>query len=63
LVAVDEHLEEVDPLVLVSLCGVVSLRLEHWVEGVVGGEVGAGFTDRFELAVELGRPIAVPVSK
>jgi hypothetical protein len=48
---------------LVMGCGVVVLCLEDGVEGVVGGVVGAGFTDRFELAVELGRSVAPSVSQ
>jgi hypothetical protein len=62
-VAVEEHLEEVDAVVLVSFGSVVSLGLQDWCEGVVGGEVGAGLTDRFELAVELRGPFAVPVAE
>ncbi len=63
LVVVDEHLEEVDSVVLVALGGVVTLGSEHRVEGVVGGVVGAGLADGFELTVELGGPVAVTVTQ
>jgi hypothetical protein len=53
LVVVDEHLEEVDSVVLVAFGGMVTLRYQYRVEGLVGGVVGAGFADRFELAVDL----------
>ena len=56
-------MEEVDTVVLISLGGVISLGLKHRVEGLVGGEVGAGLADRFELAIELRRPFAVTVSE
>ncbi len=45
MVVVEEHLEEVDSVVLVAFGGVVPLGLEHWLERVVGGVVGAGFAD------------------
>ena len=63
MVAVEEHFEEVDSVVLVPLGGVVSLGLQYRVEGSVGGVVGAGFADRFELAVELGWSVAVAVAQ
>ena len=63
LVAVDEHFEEVDALVLISGFGVVSLVGEDVVEGVVGAVVGAVLADRFELAVELRGPVAVAVAE
>jgi len=63
LVAVDEHLEQVDAVVLVALCGVVVLGFEDGVEGGVGGVVGAGFADGFELAVEEGGPVAPSVAE
>lgn len=63
MVAVDEHLEQVDPVLLVSLGGVVSLGDEDGVEGGVGRVVGAGLADRFELAVELGGAVAVAVAE
>ncbi len=63
LVVVDEHLEEVDSVVLLSLSGVVALGSQDRVEGVVGGVVGAGFADRFELAVNLGGSVAPPVAQ
>ena len=61
--AVEEHVEEVDSVVLVAVGGVVALVLEDRDEGGVGGEVGAGFADRFELAVELGGSGAVSVAE
>jgi len=63
LVAVEEHLEDVDSVVLVSLVGVVALGLQHWLEGGVGGVVGAGFADRLELAVDLWGPVAPSVTQ
>ncbi len=57
LVAVEKHLEQVGAVVLVVLCGVVVLRPQDGVEGLVGGVVGAGFADGFELAVEEGGPV------
>jgi hypothetical protein len=62
-VAFDEHLEEVGSVVLVALCGVVVLGLEDGVEGLVGGVEGTGFTDRFELAVELAGSVAPSVAE
>ena len=50
-------------MVLVAVGGVVALGLEDRREGLVGGEVGAGFADRLELAVELGWPVAVSVAE
>jgi hypothetical protein len=63
LVAVEEHLEEVGSVVLVALGGMVTLSPEDGIEARVGGVVGAGFTDRFELAVELSWPVAVAVAQ
>ncbi len=62
-VAVEEHLEQVDAVVLVLFGGVIALGGEHVVEAGVGGEVGAGLADRFELAVELGGSFAVAVAE
>ncbi|MGB3737114.1 MAG: hypothetical protein WA964_19320 [Ilumatobacter sp.] len=61
--SVEEHVEEVDAVVLVAFGGVVALRFKDWDERRVGGEVSAGFADRFELAVELGGPVAVSVAE
>ena len=61
--AVEEHLEEVDAVMLFAFGGVVSLGSEDGVERSVGGEVGAGLAHRFELAVELGWPVAVAVGE
>ncbi len=61
--AVEEHVEEVDAVVLVAFGGVVALGFEDRDERRVGGEVGAGFADRFELAVELGGSGAVSVAE
>ena len=63
LVAVDEHLEEVDAVMLIAVGSMIELGLEHGVEGFVGGVVGTGFTDRLELAVELWRPLAPSVAQ
>ncbi|MFT6289507.1 MAG: hypothetical protein ACJAR2_000092 [Ilumatobacter sp.] len=61
--AFDEHVEEVDAVVLVAAGGLVALGFEDWDERGVGREVGAGFADRFELAVELGGSVAVAVAE
>jgi hypothetical protein len=63
LVAVDEHLEEVDAVMLIAVGSMIELGLEDGVEGLVGGVVGTGFTDRLELAVELWRPVAPSVAQ
>ena len=63
LVAVDEHLEQVDSVMRVAFGGVVALGLEDGVERGVGGVVGARFADRFELAVELWWPVAPAVAQ
>ena len=63
LVAVDEHREEVDSVMLVAVCGVVALGLEDGVERRVGGVVGAGLADGFELAVEEGWPVTPSVAE
>ena len=43
--------------------GVVALAEEHGLEGVVGGEVGAGLADRLEAAVELGGSLTPAVAE
>ncbi len=55
--------EEVNSVVLVTVGGVITLGSQHGIEGVVGGVVGAGLADGFELAVELGGPVAVAVAE
>ena len=50
-------------MVLVAFGGVVALGLEDRDERLVGREVGAVLADRFELAVELRRPVAPPVAQ
>ena len=63
MVAVEEHLEEIHAVVLSVPSAVVALGLEHRIERVVGGVVGAGLADRLELAVELRGPVAPAVAE
>ena len=63
MVAVEEHLKQVDSVVLISFGCMVALGLQHRFERLVGAVVGAGFADRFELAVELWRPVAPSVTE
>ena len=60
---VEEFGEEFGPAGLVVGGGVVALAEDHGLEGRVGGEVGAGLTDRLEAAVELGGPLTPAVAE
>jgi hypothetical protein len=55
--------EEFDPMGLVVIGGVVALTLQGGPELDVGVEVGAGFADRLEGAVEFGWAGAVAVAE
>jgi len=56
-----ELVEQISAVGLVVFGGVVVLALQGGPEFDAGGEEGAGFTDRFEGAVQLGWPGAVPL--
>ena len=63
LVSVGEFGEEFGTAGLVVGGGVIALAEQNGLEGWVGGEVGAGLTDRLEAAVQLGGSLTPAVAE